>query len=504
MRLNFLWILFFFTSIAQAEYIDSIPTERFKLAYQAPSICNDNFVLSGGQSLIFEVKNVNVLGTIFSASADDQNMKIIILPQQTVRYKIPGRFGNEPMRWQIKTGTNSRACVVLLSIWSTWIDGMPQNPPSTSTENTTLPCKATYEPHILGKSILSLPTVKLNGSNQTFSVILEQSKDETIEKKGTPRLRTTLRSSTGSQLSFRLKSIKLINSSLSNIAVDANYDELADVLNIFAVGVKPDNSDAEPTDWYKVKLLRQGELFTVLPETLSPQPACLISNGEIKVTVNVSNFSAQSDAIYASVTKTDITDTPLTEQIQVNYKDSNPFEYTFDNLTTGTYTVLVYTDSYLIETTQIEISDNTSQEFFSVKADMGYVPQEEGTQFNEGDFGNSNTTWNVTNVIAKTDSDTGKITGYISNAGSYIVKFEPNGTLTNVIDIGDPGFSDLDKWRFDSQGNLLMEFLMYGVVISTITHTPISKYGECYIVNSTMTYGGWNRMYELCGPTVEP
>lgn len=126
--INLLLLFIVFTGTLRAEYIDSIPTDRYKLAYQASSTCNDNFYISGGQGLIFEVKNVNVLGTIFSASADNQSMKTLILPQETKRYQIGGRFGNEPMRWQIKTSTDS-ACVVLLSVWSTWVNGMPPNPP---------------------------------------------------------------------------------------------------------------------------------------------------------------------------------------------------------------------------------------------------------------------------------------------------------------------------------------------------------------------------------------
>ncbi|MEK8015812.1 MAG: hypothetical protein VSS75_003015 [Candidatus Parabeggiatoa sp.] len=119
--------LVIFTNLVQAEYLDSIP-DNFLEIYSTPSTCNESFELNGGQVLIFKVVNRNILGVNYSVSASlsggfaTDGMDTLIFPFKTKIYRHKGVFGNTPIRWKIKTGTSSDACVASLSIWSTTVN----------------------------------------------------------------------------------------------------------------------------------------------------------------------------------------------------------------------------------------------------------------------------------------------------------------------------------------------------------------------------------------------
>ena len=100
---------------------------NYKEISSLPSKCEDSFFIKGGQGLIVDVKNSNILGVTFAVSTNlNGEQSAIILPGSTHRFKFT-IFGEEPMTWHIKTGTSSDACAVNLSIYSTWKEGDPLN-----------------------------------------------------------------------------------------------------------------------------------------------------------------------------------------------------------------------------------------------------------------------------------------------------------------------------------------------------------------------------------------
>lgn len=91
------------------------------------SKCNDEFWLRGGQVLIVNIDNLNILGTIFTISTDlDGERSAIISPKGSRRFKF-SMFGVEPMSWHLKTGTSSDVCSVNITIYSTWKEGDSPN-----------------------------------------------------------------------------------------------------------------------------------------------------------------------------------------------------------------------------------------------------------------------------------------------------------------------------------------------------------------------------------------
>lgn len=126
--------------------VKTIPS-NYKFANAMPSSKGqDDISLAGGQGVIFEIKNLNILGTTFTVTSIraalrdpglwrnllgdwyqmSEKICSIILPLQTVYYQFTC-FGCEPMSWKFRTTTNSDVCMVGLKIWSTWVKGMRPN-----------------------------------------------------------------------------------------------------------------------------------------------------------------------------------------------------------------------------------------------------------------------------------------------------------------------------------------------------------------------------------------
>jgi len=86
-----------------------------------------------GQGVEIVFKNLNVLGVAFNVQQSfppltDKVEKIEILPYKS-RKVVFTSFGNEPMTWKIDISLFSEAAVIEYKIRSTWIPGMPYNPP---------------------------------------------------------------------------------------------------------------------------------------------------------------------------------------------------------------------------------------------------------------------------------------------------------------------------------------------------------------------------------------
>jgi len=119
---------------------------------QVPNVFGINtssakFSFQGGQSVIFAVRNLNIIGTtvkientrVVLRNRDDFWRHIfgntytvtdacifIVLPLMTalVQWTI---FGAEPMGWKFSFGTDSDAHLVGMTAYSTWISGMAPN-----------------------------------------------------------------------------------------------------------------------------------------------------------------------------------------------------------------------------------------------------------------------------------------------------------------------------------------------------------------------------------------
>lgn len=100
---------------------------NYKEVLSFPSKCSDDFWVQGGQVLIIDVENTNVLGVAFSISTNlNEEESAIIFPMTTHRFKF-SIFGEEPMSWHIETKTSSDVCTANISIYSTWKKGDPPN-----------------------------------------------------------------------------------------------------------------------------------------------------------------------------------------------------------------------------------------------------------------------------------------------------------------------------------------------------------------------------------------
>ena len=78
----------------------------------------------------FAVKNVNVLGTMFSITAKfstGDTTKSALIPPQTTADFLFTQFGSEPMGWQFDIDSDSDAFIVTWKLFSTWIPGDPPN-----------------------------------------------------------------------------------------------------------------------------------------------------------------------------------------------------------------------------------------------------------------------------------------------------------------------------------------------------------------------------------------
>lgn len=79
----------------------------------------------GGQSMRYQVKNINVLGTTITIDSNrDGSRSLIIPPLATIDIKF-AVFGTEPIGWQFDISTDSDAFIVTWKLFSTWIPGDP-------------------------------------------------------------------------------------------------------------------------------------------------------------------------------------------------------------------------------------------------------------------------------------------------------------------------------------------------------------------------------------------
>lgn len=84
---------------------------------------------SGGMTMHFKVKNINVLGTTITIDSNYGSQSALILPQTTADL-VFSNFGNEPMGWTFNVSTDSDAFIVTWQLFSTWLPGDPPNPPN--------------------------------------------------------------------------------------------------------------------------------------------------------------------------------------------------------------------------------------------------------------------------------------------------------------------------------------------------------------------------------------
>jgi len=83
--------------------------------------------VTGGQSMRFFLKNLNLLGTTISIRDQfGRTQSRIITPMGSTDLEF-SNFGNEPMGWTFSIGTNSDAFIVSWSLCSTWVPGDPPN-----------------------------------------------------------------------------------------------------------------------------------------------------------------------------------------------------------------------------------------------------------------------------------------------------------------------------------------------------------------------------------------
>ena len=191
--------------------------------------------------------------------------------------------------------------------------------------------------------------------------------------------------------------------------------------------------------------------------------------GQIITDVSIVN---KDNNLNVNLSLTSINDAKLVKKILAEGK------HEFKGLNPGRYTILVYTDTYPIDTEIIEISEGET-ETYSYKVDMhNYISINEFTDdLVKGD-------WTITNL---------------SKGNNFAVSFQEKGIIKEIVSHDDAGFSDTDEWKIDdSSGTLQTIFYMFGQSIATITHTITGSEGDCYIVNSKMTNTGWNEKYKMC------
>jgi outer membrane protein OmpA-like peptidoglycan-associated protein len=84
--------------------------------------------VTGGQSMRFFLKNLNLLGTTITIREADGQSKSRIIPPMGSTDLVFSSFGNEPRGWAFTISTNSDAFLVSWSLCSTWVSGDPPNP----------------------------------------------------------------------------------------------------------------------------------------------------------------------------------------------------------------------------------------------------------------------------------------------------------------------------------------------------------------------------------------
>ena len=201
------------------------------------------------------------------------------------------------------------------------------------------------------------------------------------------------------------------------------------------------------------------------------------SSGKIKINVDVINFSIESDEIYAAVVDVSNNGCSYKKQYDIIYKNTNPASYEFDNLDSSVYQVQLFTNSYIFNTEQADIT-KINPIIFNFKPDMHYKPG--GVKFFSHEF--SGNIWTIKNCS--------------NNGYPFDIKFQTNNSLKELSKT-DVGFT-YDKWLINNNGELEVIYSYNGIPINTITHKPISILGNCYIVNSTQTQSAWNKEYKMC------
>lgn len=82
--------------------------------------------VQGGQSMHFQLNNLNVLGTTITISGRGETKSLILVPAGTGDM-IFDMFGKEPMGWDFNISTDSDAFLVGWELYSTWVPGDPPN-----------------------------------------------------------------------------------------------------------------------------------------------------------------------------------------------------------------------------------------------------------------------------------------------------------------------------------------------------------------------------------------
>lgn len=84
--------------------------------------------VTGGQTMHFEIQNLNVLGTTISIKADRTNetKSQLILPHSKGNITFQ-QFGRQPMGWVFDVSTQSDAFVVGWKLFSSWVQGDPHD-----------------------------------------------------------------------------------------------------------------------------------------------------------------------------------------------------------------------------------------------------------------------------------------------------------------------------------------------------------------------------------------
>jgi hypothetical protein len=99
----------------------------YKLLQSSTSHGGDTLEFHGGQGVVFELKNLNFVGCMYTVESRNgfvQREGSILLPHLITYYHF-SIFGDEPIWWSFYTDTVSDACLVLVKIWSTWIPPGP-------------------------------------------------------------------------------------------------------------------------------------------------------------------------------------------------------------------------------------------------------------------------------------------------------------------------------------------------------------------------------------------
>lgn len=88
---------------------------------------NTTLIVQGGQGMHFVIKNLNILGTTISITANTGEYKASIIPPLGTVDFLFTCFGAEPMGWKFDVQTESDVFLVGWKLYSTWIPGDPPN-----------------------------------------------------------------------------------------------------------------------------------------------------------------------------------------------------------------------------------------------------------------------------------------------------------------------------------------------------------------------------------------